>query len=89
MTADQRRYPRRPGNNQNAVVFVRSNAPPILCTVADIFEGGAGLTFISFAGIHDTFKLEIKSEPEVHSCKVAWRKEPNQIGVAFYPETGA
>ena len=89
MTAEQRRYPRRPGNNQSAVVYVRSDAPPIMCTVADISEGGAGLTIVSIAGIPDTFKLEIKGETKVRSCKVAWRREPDQIGEAFYPETGA
>lgn len=86
MTADQRRYPRRPGNNTAAVVYVWTGAAPIMCTVADISEGGAGLTFVDITGIPDAFKLEIKGEAKIRSCTVAWRKAPHRIGVAFGPE---
>lgn len=86
MSIEQRKYPRKPGNNTAAVVYVWSSAPPIMCTVADISEGGAGLTFVNIAGIPDAFKLEIKGEAKVRSCTVAWRKEPHRIGVAFGPE---
>lgn len=74
-----------PGGNRAAVVYVGANEPPIMCTVADISNGGAGLTFVSIAGIPDTFKLEIKGEPKMRLCKVAWKKEPHRIGVAFEP----
>lgn len=83
MTADKRRYPRMPGNNRAAVVYTRSGGPPLMCTVADISEGGAGLTFVNIAGIPDVFQLEIKGEAKIRTCKVAWRKEPHRMGVAF------
>jgi len=86
MTADQRKFPRKPGNNIAAVVYVWTGAPPIMCSVVDISEGGAGLTFVDIAVIPDAFKLEIKGEAKVRSCSVAWRQAPHRIGVSFGPE---
>ncbi|MDO8874794.1 MAG: PilZ domain-containing protein [Pseudolabrys sp.] len=83
MSVDLRKYPRMPGNNRAAVVYIKRHAPPIMCTVADISEGGAGLTFASIAHIPDTFELEIKGEAKIRSCKVAWRAEPYRMGVQF------
>jgi len=88
MTEDQRKHPRRPGNNQAAVVYVSAAAPPIMCTVADISEGGAGLTFVNLYGIPDQFELEIKGEPKLILCRVVWRAEPHRMGVAFISEAG-
>ncbi len=87
MTVDKRRYPRSPGNNRAATAYAAPDAPPIMCTVADISEGGAGLTFVSIGGIPDTFELEIKGETKMRTCRVAWRQEPHRIGVAFEPES--
>ncbi len=56
---------------------------PVMCTVADISEGGAGLTFVNIASIPDQFELEIKGETKTRVCKVAWRAEPHRMGVAF------
>jgi len=74
-----------PGGNRAAVVHFGVDNSPVMCTVADISDSGAGLTFVSIAGIPDTFKLEIKGEPKMRLCKVAWKKEPHRIGVAFVP----
>jgi hypothetical protein len=60
-----------------------------MCTVADISDGGAGLTVISVAAIPDRFKLEIKGEDKVRFCKVAWKKEPHRMGVSFEPESAS
>jgi hypothetical protein len=76
-------------NNRAAIIYSAVGALPIMCTVADISDGGAGLTFVNIAGITDTFKLEIKGETKVRSCKVAWKKEPHRMGVAFDPEETA
>lgn len=73
-----------PGNNRAAVAYVAGGAP-IMCTVADISEGGAGLTFANVGGVPDTFRLEIKGDPDVRFCKVAWRQPPYRIGVSFEP----
>lgn len=86
MSADQRKHPRRPANNRAAVVYISAEAPPIMCTVADISEGGAGLTFVSAAGIPNKFKLEIKGEGRLRNCRVAWKAEPHRMGVAFEPD---
>jgi hypothetical protein len=75
-----------PGNNRAAVIYVGAGAPPIMCTVADISDGGAGLTFVNIAGIPDRFKLEIKGETKIRTCKVAWKQEPHRMGVAFEPD---
>jgi hypothetical protein len=86
MSIEQRKHPRMPGNNQAAVVYISAHAPPVMCTVADISEGGAGLTFVSLAGIPNTFKLEIKGEGKIRNCRVAWKAEPHRMGVAFIPD---
>jgi hypothetical protein len=83
MSVDQRKYPRTPGDNRAAMAFIKRHAPPVMCTVADISEGGAGLTFVSISVIPDTFELEIKGEAEIRNCKVAWRAGPHRMGVAF------
>ncbi len=86
MTADLRKHPRTPGNNRAAIAYTQPNAAPIMCTVADISEGGAGLTFVHIGGLPDVFKLEIKGESELRTCKVAWRAEPHRVGVSFISE---
>ncbi len=65
------------------MAFIKRNLPPVMCTVADISEGGAGLTFVNIASIPDQFELEIKGETKTRVCKVAWRAEPHRMGVAF------
>lgn len=86
MSVDQRKHPREPGNNRAAVVYVGAGDAPIMCTVADISEGGAGLTFVNIAGIPDRFRLEIKGESKARMCKVAWKTAPHRMGVSFEPE---
>ena len=83
MSIDQRKYPRTPGNNRAAIVYAKPGGAPIMCTVADISEGGAGLTFVNIAEIPDTFELEIKGDAKMRQCKVAWRAEPHRMGVQF------
>ena len=72
-----------PGHSRAAVVRTGAHRPPIMCTVADISAGGVGLTFVSIAGVPDRFMLEIKGDPTIRPCKVAWRQEPHRLGVAF------
>lgn len=72
-----------PGNNRAAVIYFGQGAVPTMCAVADISEGGVGLTVVSVDDIPDTFRLEIKGEGKVRSCRVAWKKAPHRIGVAF------
>jgi hypothetical protein len=72
-----------PGNSKAALIYVDNDESPIMCTLADISEGGAGLTFVNTKGIPDTFQLEIKGEGIRRPCKVAWRKEPHRLGVSF------
>jgi len=80
---DNRKHVRMPGNNRAAVIHLGPDQMPIMCTVADISEGGAGLTVIALQGIPDQFELEIKGEAVRRSCKVAWKKGPNRLGVSF------
>jgi hypothetical protein len=84
---DSRRHPRMPGNHRAAVIYAGLGAIPVMCTVADISEGGVGLTVINVDDIPDTFRLEIKGEGKVRSCRVAWKKAPHRMGVAFVPES--
>jgi hypothetical protein len=81
---NNRKHVRMPGNNKAAVIYpVGDDQTPIMCTVSDISEGGAGLTVISLHGIPDLFQLEIKGESMRRACKVAWKKGPNRLGVSF------
>lgn len=75
-----------PSNSQAAVIYADPAEPRIMCTVADISDGSAGLTFVNITDIPDSFKLEIKGEQKVRSCQVAWKKGPHQMGVVFEPE---
>jgi PilZ domain len=80
---NNRKHVRMPGNNKAAVIYPGGDETPIMCTVADISDGGAGLTVSSLKGIPERFQLEIKGEPMPRSCKVAWKKGPNRFGVSF------
>jgi hypothetical protein len=80
---NNRKHVRMPGNNRAAVIHQGHDQMPIMCTVADISEGGAGLTVVSLEGIQELFQLEIKGESIRRSCKVAWMKGPNRLGVSF------
>jgi hypothetical protein len=60
-----------------------------MCTIADISEGGAGLTVVSTKAIPETFELQIKGEETRRACRVAWRKEPHKLGVQFVMEPSA
>ncbi len=86
MSTDLRKHPRLPGNNQAAVVYISAESAPIMCTVADISAGGAGLTFVNTAIIPNRFKLEIKGEAKLRNCRVCWKAEPHRMGVAFEPD---
>jgi hypothetical protein len=78
-----RRHIRKSYNNKAAIIYPGDGKTPIMCTVADISDGGAGLTVINLQGIPDLFQLEIKGESTRRSCKVAWKKGPNRLGVSF------
>lgn len=80
---ENRKHVRTPGNSKAALIYTDSDESPIMCTLADISEGGAGLTLVNTKGIPDTFQLEIKGEGIRRPCKVAWKKEPHQLGVSF------
>ena len=81
--SEHRKHVRVPGNNKAAVIYAGPDTPPIMCTVADISEAGAGLTVVSMAGIPDTFELEIKGEQTRRPCRVIWRKDQHRLGVSF------
>lgn len=83
MTTDLRKHPRMPGHDRAAVAYISAESAPISCTVVDISEGGAGLTFVNTAIIPNLFKLEIEGENKLRVCKVIWKAEPHRMGVAF------
>jgi hypothetical protein len=82
-STDNRKHVRMSANNKAAVIWAAGGHGPIMCTVADISDGGAGLTVITLEGIPELFHLEIKGETLRRPCKVAWKKEPNSLGVSF------
>ncbi len=76
-----------PGNHRAAVIYAGPGEMPIMCTVADISEGGVGLTVVNVDDIPDTFRLEIKGQEGTRSCRVAWRNAPHRMGAAFVSES--
>jgi hypothetical protein len=76
-----RRHSRSPVQ-QPATIIVASNLPPIVCTVIDISEAGAGLWVGSTFGIPDNFDLLIEGDSMKRACKVIW-KETHKFGVQF------
>ena len=80
---ENRKHVRLPGNNRAGIIHPGRGEAVIMCTLADISEGGAGLTVVSTKGIPDTFELEIKGEDVRRTCKVAWKQEPHRLGVSF------
>jgi len=80
---ENRKHVRRPGHSKAAIIYTGPDDPPIMCTLADISDGGAGLTVVSTKIIPDKFQLEIKGEDKRWQCKVAWKKEPHRLGVSF------
>jgi hypothetical protein len=65
-----------------AIIIVASNLPPIMCTVIDISEAGAGLWVGSTFGIPDNFDLLIEGDSIKRACRVIW-KETHKFGVQF------
>lgn len=79
---ENRKHVRHPGHSKAAIIHVPHHAP-IMCFLADISDGGAGLTVVNTREVPDTFQLEIKGEDIRRTCKVAWKDAPHRIGVAF------
>ena len=67
-----------------AQIIISAKLPPILCTVIDISEGGAGLSLSvgSTSGIPTSFELVIEGDPTRRACRVAWI-QPHTLGVEF------
>lgn len=80
---ENRRHVRHPGNNRAGIIHPGRGQPPIMCTLVDISEGGAGLTVVNTMMIPDIFELEIKGDDIRRTCKVAWKNEPHRMGVQF------
>ncbi len=80
---ENRKHLRVPVDNKAAVIHTGENLFPIMCTVTNMSEGGAGLTVSDMNGVPDNFELEIKGEPVRRSCRVAWKKAPYWLGVSF------
>jgi hypothetical protein len=78
-----RKHVRLSGNNRAGIIYPGRGEPPIMCTLEDISEGGAGLTVVSTRSVPDTFDLEIKGEEIRRTCRVAWKQERHRLGVAF------
>jgi hypothetical protein len=80
---ENRKHVRHPGNRKAAVIYPGASRDAIMCSLADISDGGAGLIVADTQGIPDTFELQIKGEEIRRTCKVAWKAAPHRIGVAF------
>jgi hypothetical protein len=83
---ENRKHVRHPGNNRAGIIYPGHGQSPIMCTLIDLSEGGAGLTVINTSTIPDCFELEIKGDDTRRTCKVAWKKEPHRLGVQFLPQ---
>jgi hypothetical protein len=80
---ENRKSVRNLGSNRAAIIHLAPGQMPIMCTVVDFSDGGAGLTVINVQAVPDQFELEIKGEDVRRICKVVWKKPPNRLGVSF------
>jgi hypothetical protein len=80
---ENRKHVRRPGHSRAAIIHGGPHQAPIMCSLADISDGGAGLVVVNTRDVPDTFELEIKGEDVRRACKVAWKDAPHRVGVAF------
>ena len=84
MTTEKRKHLREPGNSRATVIHI-PNHEPIMCTVTDLSEVGAGLTVASAERIPSSFQLEVKNAPKIYACRVIW-KQDHRMGVEFLPD---
>jgi PilZ domain-containing protein len=79
---DERRSIRRTRVRKDVKILV--NRLSIPCTVLDLTNHGACISFANAQDIPDRFELAFGSRSARRACRVTWRAH-NQIGVAFEP----
>jgi hypothetical protein len=77
---DERRSIRRTRVRKEVKILVNHGWIP--CTILDLTNNGACISFVSTQDVPDRFELAFGSRSARRSCRVTWRA-PNQIGVAF------
>jgi hypothetical protein len=77
-----RRYPRLLCERMGSVEST-TGAPARRCTIVNLSEGGARLTFADAEAVPDQFTLRFLIRDNVRfPCKVVWRGE-DEIGIEF------
>jgi hypothetical protein len=63
---------------------ILANRCSIPCTVIDLTNTGACISFTRGQNVPDRFELTFGSRQPRRACRVTWRSD-NQVGVAFEP----
>jgi PilZ domain len=79
---DDRRSIRRTRVLKNVKILAGHASIP--CTILDLTNGGACISFADTYDIPDRFELAFGNRHARRACRVTWRNQ-NQIGVAFVP----
>jgi len=79
---DDRRSVRRTRVLKNVKILADHASIP--CTILDLTNGGACISFSNAYDVPDHFELAFGTKHARRACRVTWRTN-NQIGVAFEP----
>ncbi len=77
---ERRRFPRIKVFKGAKVIL--AGRPPVVCTVRDLSNHGAGLQFRSTADLPAEFDLSFDTGGMVRQCRVAWQTR-TAVGVSF------
>ena len=78
---ERRREPRTTTNLRGVVKF-GAVGQEIPCTVSDLTQRGAGLSFGTTFGVPQIFQLKIDGETSSRHCRVIWTNG-KRLGVSF------
>ena len=81
---DDRRSLRRTQVRKNVRILVNRSSIP--CTIIDLTNRGACISFATEREIPDRFELTFGTGQARRACRVTWRVD-NHVGVAFEPTT--
>jgi hypothetical protein len=78
----ERRSEPRKSTNTRGVARYGANGHEQPCTVTDLSDNGAGLSFGTVFGVPNTFLLLVEGQQKVHHCRVVWTNG-RRLGVRF------
>jgi hypothetical protein len=79
---EERRTGQRSRVSRDAKIILGHASPIISCTLHDLTNSGACLSFTGTVAVPETFELTFDHGRSCRPCRVRWRLD-NKLGVAF------